>query len=44
MTPSTVTDQRTYRSEEPTDRPEAGALSSDDFPEFIPEDAMSPAL
>ena len=35
-----VTDQRTYRSEEPTDRPEAGPLSSDDFPEFIPEDAM----
>jgi alkaline phosphatase D len=35
-----VTDQRSYRSEEPTDRPEAGPLSSDDFPEFIPEDAM----
>jgi alkaline phosphatase D len=35
-----VTDQRTYRSEEPTDRPEAKSLSSDDFPEFIPEDAM----
>ncbi len=35
-----VTDQRTYRSEEPTDRPEADALSSDDFPEFIPEEAM----
>jgi alkaline phosphatase D len=35
-----VTDQRTYRSEEPTDRPEAKALSSDDFPEFISEDAM----
>src|SRR5579863_3784938 len=35
-----VTDQRSYRSEEPTDRPEAGPLSSDDFPEFIAEDAM----
>ncbi len=35
-----VTDQRSYRSEEPTDRPEAKSLSSDDFPEFIPEDAM----
>ncbi len=35
-----VTDQRSYRSEEPTDRPEAQSLSSDDFPEFIPEDAM----
>jgi alkaline phosphatase D len=35
-----VTDQRTYRSEEPTDKPEAKPLSSDDFPEFISEDAM----
>jgi alkaline phosphatase D len=35
-----VTDQRSYRSEEPTDRPELAALSSNDFPEFIPEDAM----
>ncbi len=35
-----VTDQRSYRSEEPTDRPEAAALSSDDFPEFIPEASM----
>src|SRR5580692_485696 len=35
-----VTDQRTYRSEEPTDRPEIKALSSDDFPEFISEEAM----
>jgi alkaline phosphatase D len=35
-----VTDQRSYRSEEPTDRPEAKALSSDDFPEFISEEAM----
>ena len=35
-----ITDQRSYRSEEPTDQPEAQALSSDDFPEFIAEDAM----
>ena len=35
-----VTDQRSYRSEEPTDQPEARSLLSDDFPEFIPEDAM----
>src|SRR5579864_1979312 len=35
-----VTDQRSYRSEEPTDQPEAKPLSSDDFPEFISEDAM----
>ncbi len=35
-----VTDQRSYRSEEPTDQPEAQPLSSDDFPEFIAEDAM----
>jgi alkaline phosphatase D len=35
-----VTDQRTYRSETPTDQPESKPLSSDDFPEFIPEDAM----
>jgi alkaline phosphatase D len=35
-----ITDQRSYRSEEPTDRPEARFLSSPDFPEFIPEAAM----
>jgi alkaline phosphatase D len=35
-----VTDQRSYRSEEPTDRPEADPLSKDDFPEFMAEDAM----
>lgn len=35
-----VTDQRSYRSEEPTDQSEAKPLSSDDFPEFISEDAM----
>jgi alkaline phosphatase D len=36
-----VTDQRSYRSEEPTDRPEAQAFTSGDFPEMIPEEAMA---
>jgi alkaline phosphatase D len=35
-----ITDQRTYRSEEPTDREEAKAFSSDNFPEMVPEEAM----
>ncbi|MFZ0319372.1 MAG: alkaline phosphatase D family protein [Candidatus Sulfotelmatobacter sp.] len=35
-----VTDQRTYRSETPTDQPESNPLASDDFPEFISEEAM----
>src|ERR1700733_14304956 len=35
-----VTDQRSYRSEEPMDRPEAKPLSSDDFPGMIPQEAM----
>src|SRR5258708_5203752 len=35
-----ITDQRSYRSEEPTDQSESKLLSSDDFPEFIPKDAM----
>ena len=35
-----ITDQRSYRSEEPTDRPEAKLLSSEDFPEFLPQEAM----
>jgi alkaline phosphatase D len=35
-----VTDQRSYRSEEPLDRPEAKPFSSEDFPEFVPEEAM----
>ncbi len=35
-----VTDQRSYRSEEPLDRAEAKALVSPDFPEFVPEEAM----
>jgi alkaline phosphatase D len=35
-----VTDQRSYRSEEPTDMEEAEPLSSQDFPEMIPQVAM----
>ncbi len=35
-----ITDQRSYRSEEPTDRKEAAAFASDDFPEFLPQEAM----
>jgi alkaline phosphatase D len=35
-----VTDQRTFRSEEPTGMSEANAFSSDDFPEFMPQEAM----
>jgi alkaline phosphatase D len=35
-----ITDQRSYRSEEPTGRPEAKDLSSDDFPELVPQEAM----
>ena len=35
-----VTDQRSYRSEEPSVRPEAAPLSSGDFPQFMPEEAL----
>jgi alkaline phosphatase D len=35
-----ITDQHSYRSEEPTSRPEATALTSQDFPEFTSEEAM----
>jgi alkaline phosphatase D len=35
-----VTDQRSYRSEEPLDRAEATPFTSDDFPELVPEEAM----
>jgi len=35
-----VTDQRSYRSEEPTDMEEARPLASDDFPEMLPQEAM----
>jgi len=36
-----VTDQRSYRSEEPLDRVEANPFSNDDFPEFLPEEAIA---
>lgn len=35
-----VTDQRSYRSQEPTVQPEAAALSTPDFPQFMPQEAM----
>jgi alkaline phosphatase D len=35
-----VTDQRSYRSEEPTDMEEAKPLSNTDFPEMISQEAM----
>jgi alkaline phosphatase D len=35
-----ITDQHSYRSEEPTTRPEAAALSTRDFPEMYPQEAM----
>ena len=35
-----ITDQRSYRSEEPTDMEEARPLGSDDFPEMISQEAM----
>src|SRR5262245_5256223 len=35
-----ITDQHSYRSEEPTGRPEAAALTSDDFPNFMPQEAQ----
>jgi alkaline phosphatase D len=35
-----ITDQHSYRSEEPTSRPEAAALSDRDFLDFIPQEAM----
>ena len=35
-----VTDQRTYRSEEPVDMPEAAPLSSHDFPGMTPQHAI----
>jgi alkaline phosphatase D len=35
-----VTDQRTYRSEDPVDRPEAKQFVGDDFPELIPEEVV----
>jgi len=35
-----VTDQHSYRSEEPTGRPEAKIFTSKDFPELVPEEAL----
>jgi alkaline phosphatase D len=35
-----VTDQRSYRSEDPSDRDEAKVFSSRDFPQLFPEDVM----
>ncbi|MBV9888554.1 MAG: alkaline phosphatase D family protein [Acidobacteria bacterium] len=35
-----VSDQRTFRSEDPTGMKEAKAFSSDDFPEMMPQEAM----
>jgi alkaline phosphatase D len=35
-----ITDQRSYRSEEPTTMEEAKALVSDDFPEMMPQEAL----
>jgi alkaline phosphatase D len=35
-----ITDQRSYRSEEPTDRPEAEPFNSKDFPELFPQEAQ----
>ena len=35
-----ITDQHSYRSEEPTGRPEAEPLSSEDFPNFFPQEAQ----
>jgi alkaline phosphatase D len=35
-----ITDQRSYRSEEPLDRPEAKAFQSESFLELLPEEAI----
>jgi alkaline phosphatase D len=35
-----ITDQHSYRSEEPTSRPEAAAFSDKDFPDLFPQEAM----
>jgi alkaline phosphatase D len=35
-----VTDQHSYRSEEPLGRPEANVFSSKDFPEFVSQEVM----
>ena len=38
-----ITDQHSYRSEDPMSRPEAEALSSPDFPDMIPQEAVEAA-
>jgi alkaline phosphatase D len=35
-----ITDQHSYRSEDPAGRPEAKALLTDDFPDLAPEEAL----
>lgn len=35
-----ITDQHSYRSQEPSGRSEAAALSSDDFPDLLPQEAI----
>jgi alkaline phosphatase D len=35
-----ITDQRSYRSQDPVDRPEAKQFVSDDFPELIPQEIV----
>jgi alkaline phosphatase D len=35
-----ITDQHSYRSHEPTGRPEAEALTSSDFPQLMPQEAL----
>jgi alkaline phosphatase D len=36
-----ITDQHSYRSEDPSARPEVAALSTRDFPEMFPEEALA---
>lgn len=35
-----ITDQRSYRSEDPTDHDEANVFGSNDFPQFVPEEVL----
>lgn len=35
-----ITDQRSYRSEEPSDAPEAKIFANDDFPGMVPEEVL----
>lgn len=35
-----ITDQHSYRSADPSSRPEYNAFSSDDFPELVPQEAV----